>query len=649
MFEIASQNYIKFADLGWFKKSNKVTASDHKVHEIVNIQRSDVEILDSSKRRKIKSSDVLLRLKKISSRGSLFKQFKYAINVEDSHYSILNPTKEVSKRASIKYQRIYTGHLVINSVIHTEGRIENKPTTIPYFQHRLVDEISIIIFKYVESPMNLMLTCKNWYKISIDQQARAKWIIYKYGHAHALFYAIKLGPNFINLPVARAIIANKAIISRYFIQRLLLHFGKLDNDLVTLKMEYNSNSGRVNNTLSQNIQQSTKQPWASDLGMSVFLYILKMAAEQFSEMQLSLKGNDLELFHFLSAGPYGLKEAKIRYRSICEDVNRLVMKGALIMLFSPASATNWTPPNPEEVVERLSELIKLGFVLDYTVIVEILLIERQSVEIGNTMIKAFLQIKNESLEEFLHQCLIELFRAFRLDKSLKKAYVLDFLYSLIDKDHEEVFFKAMEFDLENRLDDNIENPFTNLKFPAFYYSWILSKFGPVTKITNWCFNDILEKRVNVDIFVQQHQQNYFLNEQPENNFKKICVAFKNYSNTINFFKPSHLNIIKQATNVDIIDGLKHYLTKLFMQQLQNSVECSDKIDIDNVSSFTHKRKRDDPELNNWYNEIRKLHYDLNSSLMSNEFSEFLKGIWEIINGSTFVLSRDADETDGLKE
>ncbi|CAG8777812.1 9243_t:CDS:2, partial [Racocetra fulgida] len=166
---------------------------------------------------------------------------------------------------------------------------------------------------------------------------------------------------------------------------------------------------------------------------------------------------------------------------------------------------------------------------------------------------------------------------FRLDKKQKKTEVLDFLYSLIDKNHENEFFKAMEFDLENRLDDNNNSPFAPLKFPAFYYCWILSKFGAYAQITNWCFNDILEKRVNADVFIQQHhQQNYVLSEQLENNLKEICDAFKSYSNT----------------------------------------------------------------LNNWYDEIRRLHDDINSSLMSDEFREFLKSIWEIINGSNFVLSRD---------
>ncbi|CAG8493511.1 19917_t:CDS:2 [Cetraspora pellucida] len=119
------------------------------------------------------------------------------------------------------------------------------------------------------------------------------------------------------LAVAKAKIASKAIISRCFVQRLLLHLGKkLDKDLVALIMEYYNNSGRPNiNSFQQN-------------------------------------GNDMELFHFLSAGPYALKEAKA-----------IMMKN----LDQQLQLTGTT--NPEEVFKRLSELIKFGFELDYTVIV----------------------------------------------------------------------------------------------------------------------------------------------------------------------------------------------------------------------------------------------------------------------------------------
>ncbi|CAG8692967.1 44304_t:CDS:1, partial [Gigaspora margarita] len=102
--------------------------------------------------------------------------------------------------------------------------------------------------------------------------------------------------------------------------------------------------------------------------------------------------------------------------------------------------------------------------------------------------------------------------------------------------HEEVVFKAMKFELEDRLNDNNDNysPFMPLNFSAFYYNWILYKFGADAKITNWCFNDILDKKVRADNYIKQNQhQNFILSEQRENIFKEIIDAFKNYSNALN--------------------------------------------------------------------------------------------------------------------
>src|SRR6185437_7033394 len=75
----------------------------------------------------------------------------------------------------------------------------------------LADEILINIFKFIFWPKSFALACKRFSAITRDDQARAEWIIYQYGRAHALFHAIRLGPTFINLSVAKA---KRAILSR---------------------------------------------------------------------------------------------------------------------------------------------------------------------------------------------------------------------------------------------------------------------------------------------------------------------------------------------------------------------------------------------------------------------------------------------------
>src|SRR4051794_1579071 len=106
-------------------------------------------------------------------------------------------------------------------------------------------EIKITIFKYVDSPLNLALTCRNWSVIAKDPYAKHEWQIVHYGKAHALFHAVRLGPTFIDIPVCQTLIASKFILYRYFIQRLLMHFEKYDQNLIELKIEHELDADRI--------------------------------------------------------------------------------------------------------------------------------------------------------------------------------------------------------------------------------------------------------------------------------------------------------------------------------------------------------------------------------------------------------------------
>ena len=124
-------------------------------------------------------------------------------------------------------------------------------------------EIKINIFKYVNSPLNLALTCRNWSIIAKDPYAKTEWLILRYGKAHALFHAVRLGPTFIDISVCQTLIARKVMISRYFVQRLLMHFGKYDQKLIELKIEHNV--GQLDADRIRVFQQKIKSPWASNL------------------------------------------------------------------------------------------------------------------------------------------------------------------------------------------------------------------------------------------------------------------------------------------------------------------------------------------------------------------------------------------------
>jgi hypothetical protein len=121
------------------------------------------------------------------------------------------------------------------------------------------------------------------------------------GRSHALFHAVRLGNDFLTVDVVQTLLERKALTSRYFIQRLLLSYGSQDEKLIKIKIEHNVNQADVDRILA--FQKKSSSPWASNLPLPIFTKLITEGCNTLSEHDFVIKGNDMELFHFLSAGP----------------------------------------------------------------------------------------------------------------------------------------------------------------------------------------------------------------------------------------------------------------------------------------------------------------------------------------------------------
>jgi len=301
---------------------------------------------------------------------------------------------------------------------------------------KLLYEINVEIFKYVETPISLALTNRNWYYISQDPHARAKWLLFKYGRAHALFHAVRLGNKFLTITVCKCLIEQrKAILSRYFLQKLMVYNIKFNPKLLN----------------------DNQKIWGGDIEVEVFNYITHKAFNLYKN-EMYINGNDIESLHYLTGGPLAIASTlpqiikniddikdlilekkfipfppfpfvntcrcecyirgdgyenarqlnilaraiaiypdlinmwkQIGYYDICNDLNTFVLQRVYGILLQPDSSNqiNWKPPNVSDVVERLKIFIDHGFTLDkQTVKALIYLFNDKMTEVGDVLFKS---------------------------------------------------------------------------------------------------------------------------------------------------------------------------------------------------------------------------------------------------------------------
>ncbi|GES73901.1 hypothetical protein GLOIN_2v1817420 [Rhizophagus clarus] len=493
----------------------------------------------------------------------------------------------------------------------------------------LFNEIRGEIFKFIDTPISLILTDRKWYTISQDSHVRAEWVIYKYGRSHALFHAVRLGNDFLTVDVVQALLGRKVLISRYFIQRLLMYFASYDEKLVELKIQHNIN--QIDYERFRAFQKKLSSPWASNLHLPVFTKLITEGYNTLNDQDLTIKGNDMELFHFLSAGPLVINDApqkllqninhiedlilkkkfvpfpprpkpiyedtieyiqsmqarahedyppkdgyennrqlnviarailihpdlvnlwkKIGYHEICSDVNELVMLGALLILFPPTPPINWIIPDVNSVVSRLRQLLDLGFQLTEIVMEEAFhLFEHRLNEIGDLLLSSFQEIRRESKSTIASSCFIQTMKP---ERNHRKFDLLEFLINRVDQpevalesalDHYNVTFK---FDVNSlRL-----SRMRSLSVHSNFYYWVLKKYGSNSRITQQCFDDILESRIWIDLKLQENPELKVPEHLTLRAFNSICSIYLEFCNDRIPFKKNYLPYLKLVDDDEII-------------------------------------------------------------------------------------------------
>src|SRR5437763_1975649 len=90
-------------------------------------------------------------------------------------------------------------------------------------------ELQVEIILELSNPTPLARCARHWYVIVNTPFVKAKWLIRRHGKAHALFHAVRMSEPFINVDVVECLFAQKAHLSRYFVQERIFGIGKSDS------------------------------------------------------------------------------------------------------------------------------------------------------------------------------------------------------------------------------------------------------------------------------------------------------------------------------------------------------------------------------------------------------------------------------------
>jgi hypothetical protein len=314
------------------------------------------------------------------------------------------------------------------------------------------------------------------------------------------------------------------------------------------------------------------------------------------------------------------------------------MRGALLILFLSTPQNDWEPPGINVVVDRLKQLINLGFQLTDIVMEESFhLFEHRSNwlnEFGNILMDSFQIVHDKSRSDIACACLTQ---AIRPERNHRKTDLLEFLIDRID--HPEVALKnaLIHYNVGLKFDINSiksTKKVRSLSVHSNFYYWVLKKYGPNSEITQTCFEDIIESRIWIDLKLQQ--ENY---ERDVPNllttyaYNSICSIYLEFCNEKVPFKAKCLPYLQLANNEEIIKPLFGICLPIIFDLPLNyklPFEIAYEYDRPEISLIgrnqSYKRNFDDKEV--WFMLLEKLFLD--DSDVSENFKNNLNEFWERI-------------------
>ena len=166
---------------------------------------------------------------------------------------------------------------------------------------------------------------------------------------------------------------------------------------------------------------------------------------------------------------WSVSGSKMGYHEVANDVNDVVIRGSLLILY-PHEFEEWALPGLEQVVKKLSDLQAVGFKLtDKLVGDTLMLLEHRLNYIGETLVEAFATVRKKPKEDIYTICLTELLRP---ERNIEQHVSLDFIIGRIDKPEDKILYAFEKYTSTNHV----------------VYEYMIAKFGAQSRVARHLYD-----------------------------------------------------------------------------------------------------------------------------------------------------------------
>ncbi|CAG8583104.1 14807_t:CDS:1 [Funneliformis caledonium] len=240
----------------------------------------------------------------------------------------------------------------------------------------------------------------------------------------------------------------------------------------------------------------------------------------------------------------------------------------------------------------------------------------------------------------------------RPERNSKKNDLLGFLIKRVDRQPEEALKAALDYHkVEFKLDAEsimTTKEIRSLTVNSNIYRWILRTYGPDSKATQKCFDDIVESRVWIDLKLQENPDREIPDRLSPRSFYSICSIYLEYCNEKVPIKASYLQYIQLAKSYEIIHPFfKISLPIIFGLQLEEfslkvsydynrpEIILNHRAQINRQSNEINNIPRNHAERKYWFILLENIYYNIyqpNYADISENFKENLEYFWRRIHG-----------------